>query len=128
MSVMTPFKEALAVLGLDDAEDDLTAIKRAYRRAVAEHPPDRDPEAFRRVRDAYELLRDPNARARALLLRRLPLIPPPVPPPASPTPRGVAALALLRFAVMRADPDQWLRDAQGSAPGPNPPTEAREAR
>ena len=33
-------------------------IRRAYLRAVRAHPPERDPEGFRRIRDAYELLKD----------------------------------------------------------------------
>ncbi len=108
MSLTTPFEEARAALGLGPAEHDPAVIKQAYRRAVARHPPDQDPDAFRRVRDAYELLRDPWARAQDVLHRPLPQVPPPG-PPAEPTaaPRGAAAVALLRLAVMRADPDTW---------------------
>ncbi len=32
------------------------ALKRAYLKAVRKHPPERDPDGFRRVRDAYEWL------------------------------------------------------------------------
>jgi hypothetical protein len=108
MSLTTPFEEARAALGLGPAEQDPAVIKRAYRRAVAEHPPDLDPDAFRRIRDAYELLRDPWERAKEVLLRPLPQTPPPA-PPAEPVavPRGATAVALLRLAVMRADPDTW---------------------
>jgi hypothetical protein len=108
MSLTTPFEEARAALGLGPAEHDAAVIKQAYRRAVAKHPPDVDPDAFRRVRDAYELLRDPWARAKEVLHRPLPQVPPPA-PPAEPTaaPPGAAAVALLRRAVMRADPDTW---------------------
>lgn len=53
---MTPWD----ILGLTRAEaDDATAVKRAYARKLKEHRPDRDPEGFRRVRDAYEALRIP---------------------------------------------------------------------
>jgi curved DNA-binding protein CbpA len=38
-------------------------VRAAYVRLVREHPPDRDPETFEAVRDAYEALRDPDRRA-----------------------------------------------------------------
>jgi curved DNA-binding protein CbpA len=41
-------------------EDD---IRRAYFKLVREHPPERDPDQFRRIRAAYEILRDPTRRA-----------------------------------------------------------------
>lgn len=41
-------------------------IRAAYLEKVRLHPPDRSPEEFERIRDAYEQLRD--ARSRALLL------------------------------------------------------------
>jgi DnaJ domain len=108
MSIITPFEEARAALGLGDAEEDAAAIKRAYRRTVLQHPPDTDPDGFRRVRDAYELLRDPWARAEDLLTRPLPQVPPPAPPAAPPAaPRGATAVALLRLAVMKANPEAW---------------------
>ena len=43
-------------------------IRSAYLRKVAAHPPDRDPEEFERVRDAYEILRDPVRRVEDELL------------------------------------------------------------
>lgn len=43
-------------------------VRAAYLRKVKEHPPDRSPDAFERVRDAYEVLRDPRRRALHLLL------------------------------------------------------------
>jgi hypothetical protein len=108
MSLLSPFEDARVALGLDAAESDPAAVKRAYRRAVGEHPPDADPDAFRRIRDAYELLRDPWARARELLQTPMPLAPPPAPPAAPPAPpRGATAVALLRLAAMRADPTAW---------------------
>ena len=112
MSLTTPFEEARAALGLGPAEQDLAIIKQAYRRAVAEHPPDLDPDAFRRIRDAYELLRDPWARAKDMLHSPLPQVPPPA-PPAEPAalPRGATAVALLRLAASRADPEQWTAAA-----------------
>ena len=43
-------------------------IRAAYLSKVKEFPPDRSPEEFERVRDAYDTLRDPRARAKAMLL------------------------------------------------------------
>ena len=64
-------------LGLDRQADD-TAIRRAYARMVRQFPPEREPEAFRRIRAAYEQLRDPERRARLSLFLLQP--PPPLPP------------------------------------------------
>ena len=62
MAVRDPF----AVLGVRrDADDD--AVRAAYLDGVREHPPDGDPAAFQRVREAYEALRDRRARARLRL-------------------------------------------------------------
>ena len=38
-------------------------IRRAYFKLVREHPPERDPDQFKRIRAAYEILRDPARRA-----------------------------------------------------------------
>ncbi len=116
MSLITPFEEARATLGLGPAEHDPAIIKQAYRRAVAEHPPDLDPDAFRRIRGAYELLRDPWARAKDILHSPLPQVPPPG-PPAEPValPRGATAVALLRLAASRADPEKWTTPAPAKA-------------
>jgi DnaJ-domain-containing protein 1 len=43
-------------------------IRAAYLRKVKENPPDRSPAAFERVRDAYEILRDPRRRALYMFL------------------------------------------------------------
>lgn len=51
-----------AVLGLDPASCDEAAVKAAYARLVRQHRPDRDPEGFRRIRDAYEACRSPFGR------------------------------------------------------------------
>ncbi|MEQ8818935.1 MAG: DnaJ domain-containing protein [Sumerlaeia bacterium] len=42
-------------------------LRAAYLRRLTEFPPDRQPEAFQRVREAYELMKDPYARFEALL-------------------------------------------------------------
>ena len=55
------------VLGIPlEAADE--EIRAAYLRKVKEYPPDRAPREFEKVRDAYELLRDPRRRTRHLLL------------------------------------------------------------
>ena len=43
-------------------------IRAAYLSKVKEFPPDRSPEEFERIRDAYDSLRDPRQRAKAMLL------------------------------------------------------------
>ena len=49
------------VLGVSpDASDE--EIRAAYLQKVREHPPDRSPEQFERIRDAYTILRDPRRR------------------------------------------------------------------
>ncbi|MBI4876277.1 MAG: DnaJ domain-containing protein [Acidobacteria bacterium] len=50
-------------------------IRAAYLRKVKEFPPDRAPREFERVRDAYEMLRDPRRRMRHLLLSADPRLP-----------------------------------------------------
>lgn len=48
-----------------NATDD--EIRAAYLRKVKEYPPDRSPEKFEQIRDAYESLRDPRRRILELL-------------------------------------------------------------
>ncbi|MCR4414621.1 MAG: J domain-containing protein [Thermoguttaceae bacterium] len=47
-----------AVLGVDRNAGE-AEVRRRYLEMVRQHPPDRDPEGFRAVRNAYEQLRDP---------------------------------------------------------------------
>ena len=50
---------ALEVLGLeDDDELDREQVRRTYMRRLREHPPERDPEGFRLLREAYESVRN----------------------------------------------------------------------
>lgn len=62
------------VLGVNQAagEDEIRA---AYLRKVKEHPPDRSPEEFERIRDAYDHLRDPRRRMRDRLFSVEPFAP-----------------------------------------------------
>ncbi|MGA2773510.1 MAG: J domain-containing protein [Bryobacteraceae bacterium] len=62
------------VLGVNqDAGEE--EIRAAYVRQVKEHPPDRTPEEFERIRDAYDSLRDPRRRMRDRLLSVDPFVP-----------------------------------------------------
>ncbi|MBI3923960.1 MAG: J domain-containing protein [Armatimonadetes bacterium] len=54
------------VLGIAPGATD-EEIRAAYLRKVEEYAPDRFPQEFERVRDAYQALRDPRARARLML-------------------------------------------------------------
>ena len=54
---MDPF----AVLAIEETADD-EAVRAAYVHALRTSPPDRDPEGFRRIRAAYEALRDTESR------------------------------------------------------------------
>lgn len=52
-------------VGLEAGDEEIRA---AYLRKVKEFPPDRAPVEFERIRDAYELLRDPRRRTLHMLL------------------------------------------------------------
>ena len=51
-------RAALAVLGLEEGPE-LTRdqVRRTYMRKLREHPPERDPEGFKKLREAYEMAR-----------------------------------------------------------------------
>lgn len=68
------WEEAASLLGVEvGAGDD--ALRAAYLEKVRQHPPDREPEQFERIRDAYERLRDPTLRARQVLEGPDPFLP-----------------------------------------------------
>jgi preprotein translocase subunit Sec63 len=59
-------RDPCKILGVREdagAED----IRRAYLEKIKMYPPDRAPEAFEKIRDAYELLQDPRKRMRLML-------------------------------------------------------------
>jgi curved DNA-binding protein CbpA len=58
--------DARETLGVGPAASD-EEIRAAYLRLVKEHPPETSPERFERIRDAYEVLRDPRRRMRDML-------------------------------------------------------------
>jgi curved DNA-binding protein CbpA len=74
MILNQPFEEARKVLGIDE-QADAGALKRAYRKATIDNPPDRAPEQFRRIRDAYELLSAPIKAAEDILAKPVPWTP-----------------------------------------------------
>ena len=51
-------------IGPDAGEEEIRA---AYLRKVKEYPPDRAPQEFEKIRDAYEAARDPRRRVNRLL-------------------------------------------------------------
>ena len=55
------------VLGVEP-EATPAQVRIAYYRLVREHPPERDPEGFKHIREAYETLRSPRKRAELTLL------------------------------------------------------------
>ncbi|MBC8465832.1 DnaJ domain-containing protein [bacterium] len=59
-------KNHSAVLGVA-ADAGLDDIRAAYLRKVKEHPPDRSPVEFERIREAYEILRNPKYRILQLI-------------------------------------------------------------
>jgi curved DNA-binding protein CbpA len=73
-STLGPHDDPREILGLaPNATDE--EIRAAYLKKVKEYPPERSPEAFERIRDAYDLLRDPRRRALHLLLSTDPWAP-----------------------------------------------------
>ena len=60
------------MLGIEETADD-EEVRAAYLAAVRRSPPDRDPEGFRRVREAYEAVRDEERRLALRLFGPAPL-------------------------------------------------------
>ena len=54
------------ILGVPD-DAGTAEIRAAYLNKIKEFPPERCPEEFERVRDAYKILSDPRRRARVML-------------------------------------------------------------
>jgi len=102
MSVLDSFTRARALLGLGSDERDPRAIKQAYRRQAAAHPPDQDPETFQALRAAYELLSDPLPFMDGWISQTTPdaALPAPQVPP---LPQAHTARALLAAVVARLD-------------------------
>lgn len=56
-------EELHSVLGTRPGAD-ANALRAAYLSKIAEHPPERDPEMFERVRNVYQTLSDPKRKMR----------------------------------------------------------------
>lgn len=61
------------ILGVAEDADDAT-IRQAYLRLLRRHPPERDPDGFRRLRAAYEAVRSLQDRTARRLLEK-PVLP-----------------------------------------------------
>src|SRR6188768_1735473 len=85
---------AMEVLGLSGAPSQ-DEIRRAYLRKVKEHPPERDRDAFKKVRDAFDFLK---AHARGLVVEEHDA-PPPAPVPSAATTEAVPGPAFPPEAV-----------------------------
>jgi curved DNA-binding protein CbpA len=92
-----------AVLGIDETADD-AAVRAAYLAAVRRSPPDRDPEGFRRVRDAYEAVRDEERRLALRLFGPAPLD------------RPEALLDAVPDERRHLGPEPWLAILRGDRP------------
>lgn len=55
---MNPYR----VLGIAEETDDDEAIRKAWLESVRRFPPEKEPEQFARVREAYEMIRDRESR------------------------------------------------------------------
>lgn len=60
------FSNAHEILGLKQGAT-ADEIRKAYLTLVRQHPPDRDPDKFREIHAAYQMLNDPIALATILL-------------------------------------------------------------
>lgn len=67
------YVDPYTILGLERTAN-AADIKKAYFALVRAHPPEREPEMFKRIRAAYERLRDAEQRLETdmMLLRPLP--------------------------------------------------------
>ena len=59
--------DPFVLLGIS-TEAKETDLRKAYLKKVKEFPPDRFPEEFERIRDAYEILRDPFKRTSLMMI------------------------------------------------------------
>jgi curved DNA-binding protein CbpA len=67
MAMATPYVDPYAVLGVTRSATP-AEIKQAYFALVRAHPPEREPDTFKRIRAAYERLRDPERRTETDML------------------------------------------------------------
>ncbi len=60
------WRKSREVLGVGESVTEAD-LRTAYLAKVRLHPPDRDPERFEQIRDAFNLLRDPDLRVQRIL-------------------------------------------------------------
>jgi curved DNA-binding protein CbpA len=65
------------ILGVERNATD-GEMRAAYLRKVAQYPPDRSPEEFEKIRDAFEKLKDPRRRMRDMMTATSPFDPLPL--------------------------------------------------
>jgi hypothetical protein len=118
--------DAYAVLNVDRMAD-ADEIRRAYFAAVREHSPERDPEGFRRVREAYDRLRDEVKRGQVdLAVVSAPGAAPA--PSASPLPTCAEVARLLRDGLLRGMSELDRTDfTDDERPLPDDPTSVQAA-
>lgn len=105
------YEDAFEELGLR-ASAGARELKRAYRARAAEHPPDRDPEGFRRVREAYEVLARPEVALGQLIAEETHVAPSIRPAPELDLARALP-LAVLRAMVAELDAGDLLGGRDG---------------
>lgn len=54
------------ILGVSEQATDAD-IKQAYLQAVKDHPPEREPQRFRQIQEAFDLIKDEDSRLRYAL-------------------------------------------------------------
>jgi curved DNA-binding protein CbpA len=87
------------ILGLDPDSADDAGVQAAYVAKLREHPPERDPEGFQRLRGAYEQLRTRRRRLEYALFHQQ----------AAPTVAELAAHLLTRGTPRRPTVEQIRR-------------------
>ncbi len=109
MMLLQRLKLARERLGLaDDCSEN--ALRNAYRKGVLEHPPDRNPDGFRAIREAYELLRNPVRPMRERLRHPLPLMSPPQTTESGPSASTRTLTELVRVLAAEWDTEAWLTE------------------
>lgn len=109
MNLFEVFQSAYEEFDLEIGAD-ARSVKRAYRMKIKAHPPDKDPERFRKIRKAYELITEPYEPVHNLLNHPTPLIDPPKKPKVS-APPEIYALLLRRIA-QKIDAKDLLKDIE----------------
>lgn len=98
------FEEAIELLGITGDEDP-KAVRRTYLRLLKKHPPERDPEGFKRLREAYESVKDRGPTFVQVAAKA------PAEPPQPPAPADDPVESLRSALHESGDPEQHLEDA-----------------